>query len=275
MTCRLQIVAACIWVVLLCLPGPTFAQVAGPVPADLEGVGITQKLDAQIPLDLKFTDENGNTVTLGEFFTEDRPVILTLVYYRCPMLCNLVLEGLIETLQGIDWVPGEEFEIVTVSIDPLETPELARAKKQNYLAEYGRPAAAAGWHFLTGKPEAIKALTETVGFGYRWVDERKEYAHAAAFFVSTPEGRLSRYLFGIRHEPRTLRLSLVEAAEGEIGSVVDQFLLYCYKYDAASGKYTAVAWRIMRLGGVLTVLILGAALLTFWKREFRLTRKHA
>ncbi len=275
MTCRPHIVAACIWAVLVCLSGFTLAQVAGPVPDDLEGVGITQKLDAQIPLDLEFTDENGNTVTLRDFYAKDRPVILTLVYYRCPMLCNLVLDGMIETMKEIDWVPGEEFEIVTVSIDPLETPALARAKKQSYLAEYGRPAAARGWHFLTGKPEAIAELTDAAGFGYRWVETRKEYAHAAALFVSTPEGRLSRYLFGIRHDPRTLRLSLVEAAEGKIGSVVDQFLLYCYKYDADSGKYTAVAWRIMRLGGMLTLLILGAALLTFWKREFRLTRKHA
>jgi protein SCO1/2 len=270
---RSKLIVLCATILTLAVVGPaTRAQQAGSVPDDLEGVGITQNLDAQLPLEAKFTDENGRSVALQDYFRGDRPVLLTLVYYRCPMLCTLVLDGLVDALQEIDWVPGQEFEIVTVSIDPLETRELAYVKKRNYISSYGRAGAAAGWHFLTGQPGAIEELADTVGFRYKYLPERREYSHPAAVIVITPEGRVSRYLLGINHDPRTVRLSLVEASQGKIGSVVDQFLLYCYSYDSAAGQYTPVAWRLMRLAGVATALVLGATLLTYWLREARQRR---
>jgi protein SCO1/2 len=197
---------------------------------------------------------------------------LTLVYYECPMLCTLVLNGVVDVLKQLDWTPGSEFEIVTVTIDPLEKPALAKQKKKQYVEAYGKPAAAPGWHFLTGEAHAIRALADAVGFGYRYIENDDEYAHPAAIFIITPDGRVSRYLFGVKHDPKTLRLSMVEAAEGRIGSPLDKFLLYCYRYDSEEGRYAPVAIRIMRVGGIGTVLILGAALLTFWLREARQKR---
>jgi protein SCO1/2 len=188
------------------------------------------------------------------------------------MLCNLVLEGLVRGLERLEWTPGDEFDIVTVSIDPREGPALAQTKQRAVLGAYGRPQAVAGWHFLTADAAAIEALAESVGFSYRFVPETGEYAHGAALFVLTPEGRTSRYLFGVDHDPQTLRLSLVEAAEGKIGSPLDQFLLYCYRYDAAEGRYVPIAWRLMRLGGILTVMLLGGTLFTLWLREARQRR---
>ncbi len=246
---------------------PLAAQSADKLPADLEDVGITQNLEAQIPLDLEFTDERGRAMRLSDYVVGDKPVLLSLVYYECPMLCTLVLDGMVRVLQGMDWVPGEQFEIVTVSIDPGETPALASEKKKNYLRSYGRPEAGRGWHFLTGEAEPIRRLADSVGFRYRYVEDSGEFAHPAALFVLTPDGKLSRYLFGVQHDPRTLRLSLVEAAEGRIGSPVDKFLLYCYRYNPEEGRYTPVALRMMRVGGILTVLVLGGMLGTFWLRE--------
>jgi len=258
---------------LMLLAGGAVAAQADPqLPEDLQDVGITQNLDAALPLDLEFIDEDGRRVVLGDYFAEGRPVLLTLVYYECPMLCTLVLNGVVDVLKQIDWTPGSEFEIVTVTIDPLETPALAKQKKQQYVEAYGKPAAAPGWHFLTGEAQAIRALSDAVGFGYRYVEETDEYAHPAAIFIITPDGRVSRYLFGVKHDPKTLRLSMVEAAEGRIGSPLDKFLLYCYRYDSEEGRYAPVAIRIMRVGGIGTVLILGAALLTFWLREARQKR---
>jgi protein SCO1/2 len=254
---------------LVLLVSPCLAQQVEPVPGDLEGVGITQKLDEQVPLDLQFRDENGRIVELGQYFRQDRPVLLSLVYYNCPMLCNLVLEGLLDVLEDLEWLPGREFEIVTVSIDPHEKPELAQMKKRNYLKSYGRPEAGAGWHFLTGEPDSIRTLADSVGFRYRYLPETGEFAHSAAVIVLTPTGKVSRYLFGVRHDPKTLRLSLVEAADGKIGSPIDQFLLYCYRYDAQEGRYAPVAMRLMRLGGGLTALILGVVLAGLWRRDNR------
>jgi protein SCO1/2 len=247
----------------------------GLVPPALREVGVTQKPDAPLPLELTFVDEDGREVTLADYFRDDRPVLLSLVYYRCPMLCNLVLDGLVDTLEEIDWVPGEQFEIVTLSIDVTDTPKLAAAKKATYLSAYGRPQAAGGWHFLTGEQEAIDAVADAVGFRYRYLPNEREFAHPAALFVLTPEGRVSRYLFGVNNDPRDLRLALVEAADGGIGSIVDQFLLYCYSYDAETGKYTPVAWRIMRLGGIVTLLALGAVIGMLVLRETRLRRRIA
>lgn len=245
------------------------AQRTEPLPQELEGVGITEHLNTTIPLDLEFVDDTGRTVRLADYFDGERPVILSLVYFSCPMLCTLVLNGLTEAMQGISWIPGKEFEIITVSFNPAETHTLAQLKKQNYINEYGRPEAAAGWHFLTGSEANIQTLTKAVGFGYRWDEEQQQFAHAAALFVLTPDGKLSRYLYGIQFEPRPVRFALMEASKGKIGSTIDQVIFYCYHYDADAGTYTLAARRVMRLGGLLTVVILGGWLSASWIRGSR------
>ncbi len=252
----------------LCVP-PVRAQRAEPLPKELEGIGVTEHLEAHIPLQLEFVNEDGRPVRLGKYFTGKRPVILTLNYYLCPMLCTLQLNGLVEAMRSLDWVPGREFEIVTVSFDPTETPRLARLKKRNYITEYGRPGAAAGWHFLTGSQESIDALTGTVGFRYVWNDEAKQWMHVAALVICAPDGRLSRYLYGVMYEPQTLRLGLLEASQGKIGSTIDRILMYCYHYDASKGRYAPAAMNIMRTGGVLTVILLGILLVWLWRRDVR------
>lgn len=212
---------------------------------------------------------------LGDYFDGARPVILTLNYYRCPMLCGLQLNGVVAGMEELDWTPGVEFEMVTVSIDPLETPELAKAKKDNYLRRYQRPAAARGWHFLTGRQVNIERLAETVGFGYTYDVVSGQYAHAAAIFVITPDGRVARYLYGIEYPPKSLKLALMEASKGEIGSALDQLIMYCYHYDPASRRYAPVAMNIMRVGGGATALVLGLTLVTWWMRESRRHRRAA
>jgi protein SCO1/2 len=245
---------------------PASAQRKEPLPKDLEGVGITQHLGAKLPLDLEFTAEDGKPVQLARYFTGDRPVVLTLGYYRCPMLCTLVLNSLVDGLKDLPWTPGREFEIVTVSIDPLETPTLARLKKQNYLEGYARPGAAAGWHFLTGREENIRKLANAVGFGYRYVKERGQYAHSAAIFVVTPDGRMAKYLYGVVYQPKTVRLALTEAGQGKVGTTTDQLLLYCFHYDAQEGRYVLAASNIMRFGGATTALVVGLWLAVSWRR---------
>jgi protein SCO1/2 len=251
---------------LLVVALPVSAQRREPLPKDLEGVGITEHPGAKLPLDVEFKDEDGGTVRLGRYFTGDRPVILTLGYYRCPMLCTLVLNSLVDGLRDLPWTPGREFEVVTVSIDPTETPTLARLKKQNYLEEYARPGAASGWHFLTGREENIRKLADAVGFGYRYVPERGQYAHAAAIFVATPDGRLAKVLYGVVYQPKTVRLALTEAGEGKVGTTADQLLLYCFHYDAQEGRYVLAAQNIMRFGGASTALIVGLWLAVSWRR---------
>jgi protein SCO1/2 len=254
---------------ILIAPAAAPAQRTEPLPEELEGVGIAERLEAQLPLDAAFRDEDGLEVTLGRYFEAGRPVILNPGYYTCPMLCGLVSNGLLEALQGLDWTPGQEFEIVTFSFDPGETPRLAKAKKESYLREYGRPSAAAGWHWLTGNEAEIRRLTDAIGFGYRWLENQQQYAHAAALIVCTPEGRVARYLYGIQFDPQTLRLSLVEAADGKVGSTLDRVLLFCFHYDAQAGRYGPAARNLMQAGGMLTVLILGGFLLRHWRRERR------
>ncbi len=246
------------------LAAPLQAQRAEPLPEQLEGVGIEERLGAQVPLELVFTAEDGRRVALKELVTGQRPVLLTLVYYRCPMLCGLVLNGVVEALKEVSLTAGKDFEIVTVSIDPLETATLARLKKQSLLREYGRPEAAAGWSFLTGDGASIKALADAVGFGYRWVEERQEYAHAAALIVLTPDGRVSRYLYGVLYEPRTVRLALAEAKAGTVASLTERFLLYCFHYDANQGRFVVAARNIMRLGGLLTAGVVAVWLGRAW-----------
>ncbi len=234
----------------------------------LRDVEFEQRLNTRIPLDLSFRDESGKAVQLQDYFGK-KPVILSLAYYECPMLCTLVLNGLISALRVIPFTPGKEFEIVTVSFNPQESPELAAAKKANYLKEFNRPGAGAGWHFLTGDEASIRTLTETVGFKYAWDPATKQYAHAAGIMVVTPEGRLSRYFYGVEFSPRDLRLGLVEAAEGKIGNLVDQFLLYCYQYDPATGKYSTAALLSIRIGGIVTVVLLASFILFMLRRERR------
>lgn len=257
--------------VLLCfaMAAPTLAQRMEAAPDDLEGVGVTEHLDAQLPLELPFFDSGGRRVTLKDYFDGERPVVLTLNYSNCPMLCSLQLNGLFEGLQGLEWDLGENFQMITVSIDPKESPERSALTKQKYLKLYGRPGVGGGWHMLTGKDENIRKLADTIGFGYRFVEQTREYAHAAVTFILTPDGRVSRYLYGIEYDPQTLRLSLVEAGEGKVGSTLDRFLLTCFHYDETKGRYGPAAVKIMRLGGAVTIVLLGGVLLMFWRSDLK------
>jgi protein SCO1/2 len=221
-------------------------------PPLLQNVGVDQRLNARVPLDIPFRDEAGRTVMLREFFKK-KPVILTPVYYECPMLCNQILNGLTGSLKALAFTAGKEFEIVTVSFNPQEGPSLASAKKENYVADYRRPEAAAGWHFLTGEPRSIAALTNSVGFRYAWDSSTGQYAHAAAIILLTPEGQVSRYFYGIDFSPKDLRLGLIEASQNKIGTLADQVMLYCYHYDPTSGKYGLAILNLIRLAGALTV----------------------
>lgn len=225
------------------------------VPAVLRKVGFDQRLNEQVPLDLTFTDETGQTMKLGDYFGK-RPVILVLAYYRCPMLCTLVLNGLVQGMRDMPFSVGHEFNVVTVSFDPRETAAMAAAKKKTYIASYGRPGAAEAWHFLTGKPEAIEKLTNAVGFRYVYDPQQDQFIHTSGIMVLTPQGKLSRYFYGIQFPGRDLRLGLVEASAGKIGSPTDQVLLYCFHYDPATGKYTTSILNYVRAGGALTVIAL-------------------
>jgi len=240
-------------------------------PAALRNVTIEQRLNEQVPLDLTFRDETGQPVRLGQYFGQ-KPVILSLVYYECPMLCTLVLNGLTAALDVLSFNVGREFDVVTVSFSPTETPDLAAAKKRTYLQRYGRPNAEAGWHFLTGDASAITALTQAVGFQYTYDPKLKQYAHAAAIMVLTPQGRIARYFFGVEYAPKDLRLGLVEASHNRIGSLVDQLLLFCYHYDPAAGRYSAVAINIIRAGGVVTVSALATFMIVMFRRDARRKR---
>ena len=240
-----------------------------PTPKALAHVGVDEKLDVALPLALVFTDDAGRPVSLGSYFKPGRPVLLTLNYYRCPMLCTLELNGLVAAMQGLSYTPGDEFTVVTVSIDPRETATLARAKKQAYLADLGRPSAASGWHFLTGSQESIEALANAVGFSFEYDKETDQYAHAAVVVTATPEGRVARYLYGVSFEPATLKLALLEASKGTIGSTWERFILYCYHYDADRGRYSLEALAIMRVGAALTALALGGMIGGYWLRDRR------
>jgi protein SCO1/2 len=235
-------------------------------PPELEGVGIDEKLGARVNLDLEFTAENGYQVPLRSFFRSGRPVILNLVYYKCPMLCNLVLNGQTSSLKEVAWTVGEQFDVVTISIDPEEMFNLAVAKKKWYLEQYGRPAES-GWHFLTDYQGNARRLADQIGFHYRWDAATQQWAHAAAIMVLTPDGRVSRYLYGIKYQPRDLRLALTEASEGKLGTVGDKLLLFCFHYDPSSKAYVPFARNLMKLGGVLTVFVLGGFLTVLWRRE--------
>lgn len=242
---------------------------AGMQPAELRDVGIDQRLNEQIPLDLTFRDETGKSVQLRQYFN-DKPVVLILAYYECPMLCTMVLNGALRAFRALSFDVGDEFQVITVSFDPRETPELAAKKKKSYMEAYERAGAADGWHFLTGDEPAIKALTQAVGFRYKYDPETEQFAHASGIMILTPQGRLSRYFYGIDYGPRDVRLGLVEASEGKIGSPVDAVLLYCFHYDPKTGKYGAVIMNIVRVAGVSTLVILGTFMIVMFRRERRM-----
>jgi protein SCO1/2 len=265
-------------VFLLCagivlLPGRIVLAQAGMPSVDVfDQVGIDQNLNGEIPLDISFRDERGKEVLLGEYFT-DKPVVLSLVYYNCPMLCTQVLNGMVETFRVIEFTPGEEFEVVTVSIDPAESETLATEKKDLYMEAYGKPRAAAGWHFLTGSQASIKALAEALGFRYVYDEKTKQFAHASGIMIATPKGRIARYLYGIEYPARDLTFSLMEAAENRIGSAVNKLLLLCYHYDPATGRYGVIITNILRAGGILCVVLIGAYVVVNVRRERRVRRE--
>ncbi len=248
-------------------------QPAGVEPADLKKVAFDQKLNAQIPLDAPFRDETGQTVTLGDYFNKGRPVVLSLVYYDCPMLCTLVLNGLSGAMKGMSLNPGSDYDVVTVSFNPAETPALAAAKKKTYIQRYGHPEAASAWHFLTGEQASIDRLTQAVGFHYVYDPQTKIYAHATGIMIVTPDGHISKYLYGIDYAPRELRLALVDASSGRIGNAVDQVLLYCYHYDPSTGKYGLVVLNVIRLAGGATLVVLGSFIAVMVARERRRGKK--
>jgi len=253
---------------LLLLISSVFAFAEEKLPAELEGVGVTEHLGAQVDLSLTFIAENGYPVELGKYFHKGKPVILDLVYYRCPMLCNLVMNGQVSALREIAWTPGNEFDIVTISIDPKETFDLAKDKKKYYLEAYERPVS--GWHFLVDEHNNVKKLADQVGFHYKYSAVQEQYAHAAAIMVLTPEGKVSRYLYGIKLKTRDLRLALTEASESKLGMSFDKFLLYCFHYDPQAKSYVMFATNFMRAGGVLIVLVLGLTLRHLFKQERKL-----
>jgi protein SCO1/2 len=224
---------------------------------DFTGVGITEKMGESVDLNLRFVDETGKAVRLGDYFSAKKPVIISLAYYECPMLCGVVLNGMVDGVKEMTWVPGREFTMVNVSIDPREKSDLAEAKKKNLIQALGKPEAAAGWHFLTGEESQIKSLATQLGFGYRWDENEKQYAHGAGIFVLTPEGKLSRVLYGIQYRPSDLRLSLLEASSGKIGTIIDRIILFCYAYNPHLRQYSMVLTRVVQLGAIVTVLLLG------------------
>jgi protein SCO1 len=243
-------------------------------PPHLENVGIDQHLDTQIPPNLVFTDDSGRSVVLGEYFGK-KPLIMNLVYYNCTMLCGEELAGLTSAMKLVKFDLGKEFEVVTVSFDPRETPAIAAAKKKDFIERYGRPGAAEGWHFLTGSADSINALAKAVGFKYQYDPKTNQYAHATAIMILTPQGRISRYLYGVDFPPKDVRLGLVEASQQKIGNPVDQVLLFCYHYDPATGKYGAVVSNILKLGGAITIVLLGGLLLVLFRLDKAASRRMA
>ncbi len=243
---------------------------AEQMPGVLSQVRFDQRLGETLPLDVEFLDEAGKTVTLGEYFGK-RPVLLAFVYYECPMLCTQVLNGIASVLTPLDERVGREFDVVAVSFDPRETPVLAAGKKAAYVDRYKRPGSESGWHFLTGSQESIAALTEAAGFHYAWDERTGQFAHASGFVIATPEGKLSRYFFGIEYAPRDVKFALMESSSGRIGSLADKLMLYCYHYDPGTGSYGFVAMKAIQLGGVATLVALLGFVAVSLGRERRAT----
>ena len=244
-------------------------QTSNGLPETLKKVGIEQRLGETLPFDTVFKDENGREVKLGEYFSKGRPVVLALVYYECPMLCNQVLNGLTGSMKGVSLDAGKDFDVVAISFDARENdkPELAKNKKASYVERYGRPGTEEGFHFLTGTQESIDAVTKTVGFSYEWDEKSNQFAHASAVIIANPNGKLSRYLYGIDYSPKDLKFGIIDSADNKIGSAADQLLLYCYHYDPSTGKYGFAVLRAMRIGGIATILGMGLMGFVFWRRN--------
>jgi protein SCO1/2 len=236
------------------------------MPAQLQNVGFDPRLNAQIPLDLPFVDENGSNVELRDYFNQ-KPVVLAFVYYGCPMLCNQVEQGVVGALRMLSFTPGRDYEVVFVSFDPRESADMAAQKKKSALAHFNRPETAAGWHFLTGKKESIDAATKAANFRYSFDAKTNLFAHASGIMLLTPDGRISRYFYGVEYPGRDMRLGLVDASAGKIGTPIDHVLLFCYQYDPSSATYSASILKIIRLGGILTVLCIVGAILIFRRRD--------
>ncbi len=246
---------------------PARAQRAMDPARGLEGVGVTEKLGQNIPLDLEFTDSEGNKVTTGELLKDGKPVILNLAYFSCPMLCPMIMAGLSKSAGQLEWSPGDQYNIWTVSFDPKDTPDVAAVKRKIYLDSLNRRGANTGWRFFTGDQDQITKLTEAVGFDYRYLPEKKMFAHTAALIFISPKGKISRYLYGITFNPLELKGALSDAAGGNIGSTLDKVILYCCQYDPKSGTYIASAINIMKLSGIVVMFVLGGFLTVFWIRE--------
>lgn len=245
--------------------GGNMAPAASVPPPGLKNIGIEQRLNEQVPADLVFRDETGKTVKLGDYFGK-KPLILSLVYFRCPMLCNEVLSGMEGAMKALPFDAGKEFDVLTVSFDPKDTPETATEKKAQVLKHYKRATAAEGWHFLTGSQESIDALTKAVGFQYHYDAPTDQFAHATGIMVLTPEGKIAQYYYGVEFAPRDLRFGLEQASQNKIGSLVDQVLLYCFHYDPTTGKYNAIISRVLKLSGGLTILLIGGVVLVLLRR---------
>jgi len=242
------------------------------LPFEPKEIAITEHLGDLVSVrEIQLKDESGKDVVLSQYFTGKKPVLLALVYYECPSLCNLVLNGVLKGVKAMDWVPGLQFEIVTVSIKPQEGPELAAKKKATYVQNLGpgKLGAAEGWHFLTGSEAQVRKLADQVGFGYRWDPRTEEYAHSAGVFILTPEAKISRYLYGVDYSPKDLRLSLLEASGGKVGTVIDRILLFCYRYDPIARKYSVYLTRVMQTSALVTIVLFGAYLALFWFRQRR------
>jgi protein SCO1/2 len=261
--------ALAVLLLLFTLTSPLLSQ--DPPAGILTEIGVDQKLDSQLPLDAVLRDEQGRAVALKDYFN-GKPVILSFVYFECPMLCTMTLNGLVHSLKPLSFHIGKEFEVISISIDPSETPSLASQKKQSYVKEYGRAGASSGWHFLTGDQESIRRITDAAGYRYKWDEHTRQWAHVSAIVIATPDGRVSQYLHGIEFSSRDVRLSLVKASEYKIGTIVDRALLYCYHYDPTTGRYGFVIMNSVRLAGLATVCALAAFIVVNVRRERRLLR---
>ena len=243
--------------------------VATETPKEIQNVGIKEELGHVLDLNMTFKDENGQAVKLSQYINGTKPAIISPVYYNCPRLCNFHLNGMTEALQKIDWNPGQKFEMIAISFDAKETPELAAAKKASYMKKYDRPGTEQGWHFLTATDATIKQFTKEVGFEFKWNEEAKEWAHASAAIVVSPNGKITRYLPGIVFEPQNVKLALTEAGEGKVGNLIDSLVLYCFQYNPHKSEYTLAAFQLMKLGGLVMVILLAIWLLPIWIRSWK------
>jgi protein SCO1 len=277
-TFKIFIRTACLLGAVAMLTAPcALAQLTGPLdkprmevaPDELKNIGLDEHLNAQLPLDLSFIDETNHPVKLGDYFTGKKPVVLQLGYYGCPMLCDLISRGATASLKQVPLTAGTDFEVVFISIDPHEDWTLAQGKKRSYVTEYDRPGSAGGWHFLTGREPQIKQVAKAVGFNYKWVASAGQFSHPAGLILCTPEGKISRYLYGVKFDEKTLRLSLVEASEGKVGSTTDRFLLTCFQFDGHQGRYAFVAMSLMRWGAALTLIVLTIVMIWLFRRDAR------